>query len=215
MLSADAGVVHDIREVLVAPAYQILPSPAAPETPELSSAKNDLATVLLDTPVVDVPPLRPLDSPARPGTPITFFGHAITSSHNKLSDVLQRGELTVRADSDCAAATPAVVDRPSVLCTRDTRSPSPTNPCRRASAIAAARPSYATAPANHGWPGCSASPWRQRVSPAVHRGSTRSPTSSHWAAPARRTAEGSVPAGQRDLRFYAQWSGAASAGPPP
>ena len=125
ILSQDPGVVREIGEVRVAPGYEILPSPEAPDEPSLSSARNDFAELRLDSPVDGVPVLPPATSAPGPSTPIEFYGHGITSPQSGVSDVLNRGELTVIADGDCAAQTPATVDGPSVLCAQDLRTPPP------------------------------------------------------------------------------------------
>ncbi|TQM01731.1 S1 family peptidase [Pseudonocardia kunmingensis] len=128
VLSSDPGVVRGIRSVQPAHGYGLLASPVAPDRPELSSAKNDLAAVRLDAPVPGVPPLRVLTSPPAVGEHLVFYGHGITAPGSGTSDVLQRGELAVRPDADCAALTPATIHGPSVLCTRDPRTPPPTHP---------------------------------------------------------------------------------------
>lgn len=58
VLSADPGQVRGIRGVATLPGYRLLPSPAGPDVPDLSSARNDLAVILLDRPVTGVRPLR-------------------------------------------------------------------------------------------------------------------------------------------------------------
>ncbi|OZM71543.1 peptidase S1 [Amycolatopsis antarctica] len=125
VLSQDPGEVRDIGAVTVAPGYEILPSPEAPEQPSLSSARNDLAEVRLDRPIAGVPVLRPVDAPPVAGTPAALYGHGITGPDAGVSDVLRRGGLTLTTDEHCAAQTAATVDGPSVLCAQDLREPGP------------------------------------------------------------------------------------------
>lgn len=123
VLSAEAGEVRGVRGIAQLPGYRLLPSPAGPDEPGLSSARNDLAVVLLDRPVTNIAPLRIADRRPPAGTPVTFFAHGTTGMAGPdryRNDVLHRGDLTVLDRSGCHDATPAVVDERSVLCATDT-----------------------------------------------------------------------------------------------
>jgi hypothetical protein len=106
----------------VLPGYRLLPSPAGPDEPDLASARNDLAVLLLDRPVIDIAPLSVATHRTTAGTPITFFAHGstgIAGPDTYRNDVLHRGDLSVLRPSDCRTATPAVVDERSVVCAAD------------------------------------------------------------------------------------------------
>ena len=123
VLSAEPGEVRGVRGIAELPGYQLLPSPAGPDDPSLSSARNDLAVVLLDRPVTDVRPLRIAAARPATGTPVMFFAHGTTGiagPDTYRNDVLHRGDLTVLDRRGCQSATPAVVDDRSVLCATDT-----------------------------------------------------------------------------------------------
>ncbi|MER6306707.1 serine protease [Streptomyces sp. NPDC001657] len=126
VLSRDPGTVRDIRAVTLHPRYELLPSPADPHNPALSSAASDLAEIRLSAPVRDVTPLRIASHRPRPGTHVSIFSHGTTAAPDPSrpgqeirGDVLRRGDLTVRTHAQCAAQTPAVVDEASVFCARD------------------------------------------------------------------------------------------------
>ncbi|GGX27847.1 S1 family peptidase [Streptomyces noursei] len=126
VLSKDPGIVRDIRAVTLHPKYKLLPSPADPQAPELSSAAYDLAEIRLSSPVPDVRPLPVARHRPAPGTPVSLFSHGTTAAPDPAhpdrdirGDVLRRGDLTVRTHAQCAAQTPAVVDDASVFCARD------------------------------------------------------------------------------------------------
>lgn len=128
VLSEDPGTVRDIRSVTMHPRYKLLPSPADPGSPELSSAAYDLAEIRLSTPVRGVEPLPLAKHRPHPGTPVSIFSHGTTAAPDPSrpgkdirGDVLRRGDLTVRTYAQCAAQTPAVVDEASVFCARDLR----------------------------------------------------------------------------------------------
>ncbi|MEU7156500.1 S1 family peptidase [Streptomyces chrestomyceticus] len=128
VLSRDPGTVRTIRSTTLHPRYELLPSPAAPDRPELSSAAYDLAELRLSEPVHGIRPLPVAPHRPRPGTPVSIFSHGTTAAPDPSrpgaeirGDVLRRGDLTVRGHAQCAAQTPAVVDEASVFCARDTR----------------------------------------------------------------------------------------------
>ncbi|WP_280336259.1 S1 family peptidase [Nocardia wallacei] len=129
VLSRDPGVVREVRSVAVVPEFEIVRSPVAAGSDDTAAARNDLAVVVLDRPVTEVPVLPiAADRPAA-GTPVSFFAHGNTGKPVPFddpeyrNDVLHRGDLTVISQSDCAAATPALVDEPSVMCARDFATP--------------------------------------------------------------------------------------------
>ncbi|MEU9124881.1 serine protease [Streptomyces sp. NPDC048506] len=126
VLSRDPGTVRDIRGVTLHPRYALLPSPADPGNPALSSAASDLAEIRLSAPVRGVRPLPVAEQRPRPGTRVSIFSHGTTAAPDPSrpgreirGDVLRRGDLTVRTHAQCAAQTPAVVDEASVVCARD------------------------------------------------------------------------------------------------
>ncbi|MFI2236929.1 S1 family peptidase [Streptomyces chrestomyceticus] len=128
VLSQDPGTVRTIRSATLHPRYKLLPSPVAPDRPELSSAAYDLAELRLSAPVRDIKPLSVAQHRPRPGTPVSIFSHGTTAAPDPSrpgaevrGDVLRRGDLTVRGHEQCAAQTPAVVDEASVFCARDAR----------------------------------------------------------------------------------------------
>ncbi|MFI1994472.1 S1 family peptidase [Actinoplanes sp. NPDC020271] len=125
VLSSEPGQVRRIRGVSTLPGYRILPSPVDPGRPDLSSARNDLAVILLDSPVTDVMPLRIASHRPAAGSAVTFFAHGTTGIAGQDSyrnDVLHRGDLTVSDARACHDATPATVDDASVVCATDTTS---------------------------------------------------------------------------------------------
>ncbi|MHB6904336.1 S1 family peptidase [Streptomyces sp. DB-54] len=126
VLSQDPGTVRDIGGVTLHPRYELLPSPADPQAPELSSAAYDLAEIRLTAPVRDVAPLPLAQHRPAPGTPVSIFSHGTTAAPDPSrpgkeirGDVLRRGDLIVRTHAQCAAQTPAVVDEASMFCARD------------------------------------------------------------------------------------------------
>ncbi|NUS43102.1 MAG: trypsin-like serine protease [Mycobacteriaceae bacterium] len=136
VLSAELGVVRAARSVASLPGYRILRSPLAPESDDTGSARYDLAVILLDRPVTEVPYLPVARSRPAAGTPMSFFAHGLTGKNvppgdpDYRNDVLNRGELAVLAHRDCAAATPAIVDEASVVCARSLSAP-PVTGCWR------------------------------------------------------------------------------------
>ncbi|MFD7663211.1 S1 family peptidase [Streptomyces sp. NPDC059788] len=137
VLSEDPGTVRNVRGAALHPRYRLLPSPAAPDRPELSSAAYDLAEIRLSDPVRGVKPLPVAKHRPRPGTPVSIFSHGTTAAPDPSEpgkdirgDVLRRGDLAVRSHEQCAAQTPAVVDRASVFCARSPRADrTPTTMC--------------------------------------------------------------------------------------
>lgn len=135
VLSTNPGKVVEISRAVIAPGYEIIPSPLAPNDPNRASAKNDLAVVVLETPVTDVRPV-PIGS-TRPGpdTPIAVYGHGLTADPSKPSngdirgDVLRRGDLTTIDHNSCVASTPAVVDEKSTVCAQDPAGAPVVGPC--------------------------------------------------------------------------------------
>ncbi|MEU4198363.1 serine protease [Streptomyces sp. NPDC026294] len=132
VLSQDPGTVRDVRSATLHPRYKLLPSPAGPDHPELSSAAHDLAELRLSAPIRGVKPLPVAQHRPRPGTPVSIFSHGTTAAPDPSrpgvelrGDVLRRGDLTVRRHEQCAAQTPAVVDEVSVFCARDARADLP------------------------------------------------------------------------------------------
>ncbi|MEV5593589.1 serine protease [Streptomyces sp. NPDC052496] len=132
VLSQDPGTVRDVRSATLHPRYTLLPSPAAPDRPELSSAAYDMAEIRLSAPVGGVNPLPVARHRPRPGTPVSIFSHGTTAAWDPSrpgkdirGDVLRRGDLTVRSHAHCAAQTPAVVDEASVFCARDRQAARP------------------------------------------------------------------------------------------
>ncbi|WP_238783411.1 S1 family peptidase [Streptomyces monomycini] len=128
VLSQDPGTVRGIRSATLHPRFELLPSPAAPNSPEMSSAAYDIAVLRLDTPVRGIKPLPVTRHRPRPGTPVSIFSHGTTAPTDSSrpgtgirGDVLRRGDLIVRSHERCAAQTPAVVDEASVFCARDAR----------------------------------------------------------------------------------------------
>ncbi|WP_414506564.1 S1 family peptidase [Streptomyces sp. NEAU-L66] len=126
VLSQDPGTVRDIRSVTTHPRYELLPSPVDPDNVALSSAAYDMAEIRLSAPVRGVEPLPVAHHRPLPGTPVSLFSHGTTAAPDPSQpgkeirgDVLRRGDLTVRTHAQCAAQTPAVVDKASVLCARD------------------------------------------------------------------------------------------------
>lgn len=126
VLSKDPGTVRDVRSATRHPRYKLLPSPADPGRPELSSAAYDMAEIRLSAPVRGIAPLPVARHRPRPGTPLSIFSHGTTAAWDASQpgkeirgDVLRRGDLTVRTHGQCAAQTPAVVDETSVFCARD------------------------------------------------------------------------------------------------
>ncbi|MCW7984704.1 peptidase S1 and S6 chymotrypsin/Hap [Streptomyces platensis subsp. clarensis] len=106
--------------------YELLPSPVDPDNVALSSAAYDMAEIRLSAPVRGVEPLPVAHHRPLPGTPVSLFSHGTTAAPDRSQpgkeirgDVLRRGDLTVRTHAQCAAQTPAVVDKASVLCARD------------------------------------------------------------------------------------------------
>ncbi len=124
VLSKEPGIVRGVRGVATAPGYEILPTPVDP-TVNSGSARNDLAVILLDQPVTGVPVLPIAPSRPAPGTAVSFFAHGNTGkavgfeNPGYRDDTLNRGDLTVVSQRDCAAATPAKVDEKSVMCAQD------------------------------------------------------------------------------------------------
>lgn len=129
VLSQDPGVVRDVRSVAVLPGFEIVPSPVGAGIDDTAAARNDLAVVVLDRPVTEVPVLPIAAGRPAAGTPVSFFAHGNTGravpfdDPEYRNDVLQRGDLTVLSQSDCAATTPALVDEHSVTCARDFATP--------------------------------------------------------------------------------------------
>ncbi|MFK8848007.1 S1 family peptidase [Streptomyces sp. Ac-502] len=128
VLSQDPGTVRGIRSATLHPRFKLLPSPAAPNSPEMSSAAYDIAELRLSAPIHDIKPLPVTRHRPRPGTPVSIFSHGTTAAPDPSrpgaevrGDVLRRGDLTVRGHAQCAAQTPAVVDEASVFCARDAR----------------------------------------------------------------------------------------------
>ncbi|HEY3502140.1 MAG TPA: trypsin-like serine protease [Actinocatenispora sp.] len=120
VLSQEPGEIRDIRGVSVLPDYRIIPSPANPDDPNDASAANDLAVVLLDRPVTDVPPLPVARHRPAAGGAVSLYAHGTTGhTPDWRDDVLHRGDLTALDRAACTAGTPATVDGPSVLCAQD------------------------------------------------------------------------------------------------
>jgi Trypsin len=126
VLSSEPGRTRGIRGISALPGYRILPSPVDPARTDLSSARRDLAVVLLDAPVTEVVPLRIAVRRPAAGTAVTFFAHGTTGiagPDSYRNDVLHRGDLTVLGDAACRDATPATVDGASVSCAGDPATP--------------------------------------------------------------------------------------------
>ena len=105
VLSGAPGVVRGVRGVSVLPGYEILPSPVDPTNLNWASARRDLAVVLLDRPVWTIKPVRLATARPKPGTAVALYSHGTTGRPGEFrNDVLNRGDLTVRAD--CRDATP-------------------------------------------------------------------------------------------------------------
>jgi secreted trypsin-like serine protease len=122
VLSGDPGQVREVRGIASLPGYQLLPSPVDPSDINLSSARDDLAIVLLDRPVTGIQPLPLAPSRPRAGTPVAMYSHGNTGSVGAdgfRDDVLHRGDLTMLDSTGCSAATPATVDSHSVSCAQD------------------------------------------------------------------------------------------------
>lgn len=122
VLSREPGQVRGVRGISVLPGYRILPSPVAPENPNLASARNDLAVILLDGPVPGVHPLRIAERRPEPGAPVSLYAHGTTGKPGLdrfRNDVLHRGDLVAQPAETCRGATPATVDGRSVSCARD------------------------------------------------------------------------------------------------
>ncbi|GIH15120.1 S1 family peptidase [Rugosimonospora africana] len=122
VLSGDPGQVRGIRGISTLPGYQILPSPVDPSDLNLSSARDDLAIVLLDRPVTGIRPLPLAPSRPRPGTAVAMYAHGSTGlagADQFRDDVLHQGNLTMLDPAACAAQTPATVDGGSVACAQD------------------------------------------------------------------------------------------------
>ncbi|MBA8931297.1 hypothetical protein BC739_008544 [Kutzneria viridogrisea] len=121
VLSGEPGEVRRIRAAAALPGYQILPSPSAPDDPNASSARNDLAVLLLDRPVLDIPPLPIARERPAPGSAVSVFAHGTTGkpAPDFRNDVLHRGDLTTITHGTCQASTPATVDEHSVTCAQD------------------------------------------------------------------------------------------------
>jgi secreted trypsin-like serine protease len=125
VLSHAPGTVRGIRSTATDPEYRLLPSPVAPDSPELSSATHDVAVVTLDRPVSIRPISRLSHRRVSPGTEFAVYGHGITGPPNPADpgsirgDVLKRGVLTGIGHAKCAAATPATVDETTMSCAED------------------------------------------------------------------------------------------------
>lgn len=122
VLSGDPGQVRGIRGISTLPGYRLLPSPVDPTDPNLSSARDDLAIVLLDRPVTGIRPLPLAPSRPRPGTAVAMYAHGSTGlagADQFRDDVLHRGDLRMLDAATCSAQTPAIVDRGSVACAQD------------------------------------------------------------------------------------------------
>ncbi|MFI5911658.1 S1 family peptidase [Dactylosporangium sp. NPDC051541] len=122
VLSAEPGQVRGVRGIATLPGYQLLPSPVDPSVPDLSSARDDLAVILLDRPVTGIEPVRVAAARPPAGEPVWFFAHGTTGVAGPdayRNDVLHRGDLTALDRQACRAGTPAVVDVASVLCAAD------------------------------------------------------------------------------------------------
>ncbi|MEU6564619.1 S1 family peptidase [Nocardia nova] len=136
VLSRDPGVERGVRGIVVLPGYALEPSAVDPDDADLDSARNDLAVILLDRPVTDIPVLPVGVSRPAPGTPISFFAHGNTGKAvgfedpEYRNDVLHRGDFTVMSHADCVAGLSPVVDDRSVMCAQD-RSERPAASCFR------------------------------------------------------------------------------------
>ncbi|GAA4993311.1 hypothetical protein GCM10023317_21740 [Actinopolymorpha pittospori] len=122
VLSEEAGEVRPVRGISVLPGYEILPSPVDPTDPNLSSARNDLAVILLDRPIHDIAPLRIAEHRPSPGSAVSMFAHGSTGQAGQgefRNDILHRGDLTALGAEACERQTPATVDRRSVTCAQD------------------------------------------------------------------------------------------------
>lgn len=121
VLSEQPGTIRGVRGIAVLPGYRVLPSPIAPEDKDFSSANFDLAVILLDRPVTEVPILPVARSATEPGGAVAMFSHGLTGRPDPADrdDLLHRGDLTVISHTSCAQSTPATVDRQSVVCAQD------------------------------------------------------------------------------------------------
>ena len=122
VLSEEAGEVRHVRGISVLPGYEILPSPVDPTDVNLSSARNDLAVILLDRPIRDIAPLRIAEHRPSPGSTVSMFAHGSTGLAGQgefRNDILHRGDLTALSAEACERETPASVDRRSVTCAQD------------------------------------------------------------------------------------------------
>lgn len=125
VLSKNPGKTTGIARAVIAPGYEIIPSPAAPTDPNRASAKNDLAVIVLDKPVTDRSPVPIGATRPTANTPVAIYGHGLTADPSEpgngdiRGDVLRRGELTTTDHATCAASTPAVVDEKSTVCAQD------------------------------------------------------------------------------------------------
>ncbi|WP_372410665.1 trypsin-like serine protease [Streptomyces luteireticuli] len=128
VLSRDPGVVRDLARTRLHPEYRLLPSPVDPGAPELSSAQYDIAVIRLAAPVRGVRPLALARHRPAPGADAAMFSHGTVAAPDPSrpdveirGDVLRRGDLTAVPHGECAAGTPATVDRASTFCAGDRR----------------------------------------------------------------------------------------------
>ncbi len=126
VLSKDPGVERGVRGIAVLPGYGLRPSPVDPENVDLASASDDLAVILLDRPVYDIPVLPIADARPAPGTAVSFFAHGNTGKAvgfedpEYRDDSLYRGDFTAMSHVDCVAGLSPAVDERSVMCAQDT-----------------------------------------------------------------------------------------------
>lgn len=119
-LSRDPGTVRGIVDVRVHPKYRIIPSPAAPDQSELSSATYDVEVLTLDRPITGVRPLTLSTEAPRSGRLAVLLGHGISRPDTGPTDALRSGLFTTGRLDRCATATPATVDSAAMTCATST-----------------------------------------------------------------------------------------------
>jgi hypothetical protein len=110
--------------------YRAIPSPVAPEDPRRAATVDDLALILLDRPVDDVPPAPIALAPPADGVPTLTIGHGRTgppprttgpaaSDPGAPSPIALGARQAVLPGAGCAAAYGALLRPDRHLCTRD------------------------------------------------------------------------------------------------
>lgn len=113
------GRRHAWRGAIFPTSYREIPSPVAPENPNASATVDDIAVLLLKTPVKDVPTAPLADPPPAPGEPSVTLGRGRTGPAPATGSSVALAANQQVSDG-CAAAYGAKLFHPTKhLCTLD------------------------------------------------------------------------------------------------